>query len=98
MDAPTQDICDVATSLFDQHGQLKQHLQGTFGRETNQGSLLYVRDVILKKPYQNQGIGCKAVKSLLQQLNASSNSSQLACWHFAGEKLSAATAFFVQPE
>ena len=87
MDMPSQDICDVATTLFDRHGNLQQHLYGIFASESNEGQLLYIRDVVLVEAYQHQSIGCKAVRLLLQQLNLPSKSSERANWGFAGKQM-----------
>ncbi|KAL0030430.1 hypothetical protein WJX79_004560 [Trebouxia sp. C0005] len=70
MDKPTQVLCDLALTIFDRHGQLKPHLYGTFGPETNDGRLLYIRKVTLKQQYRCQGVGRSAVGQLLRQLNS----------------------------
>lgn len=87
MDMPSQDICDLAKELFDRHGNLKRHHQGTFAGETNQGSLLYIRDVKLEEQYQQQDLGCKALAKLLMRLNQSPDKAQQGRWHFAGKRL-----------
>ncbi|KAL0048065.1 hypothetical protein WJX82_006903 [Trebouxia sp. C0006] len=67
---PTQVLCDLALRVFDRHGHLKPHLYGTFGPETNDGGLLYIRQVTLKQQYRCKGVGRSAVGQLLRQLNS----------------------------
>ncbi|DBA84876.1 hypothetical protein WJX77_010566 [Trebouxia sp. C0004] len=67
---PTQVLCDLALRVFDRHGHLKPHLYGTFGPETNDGGLLYIRQITLKQKYRGKGIGRSAVGQLLRQLNS----------------------------
>ena len=65
----SEDACEMALSLFDRYGRLRPHLHGTFAEETDEGRLLYIQEVTVKDTYHHQGIGCKAIKILLQQLN-----------------------------
>lgn len=65
----SDDAYDMGINLFDRHGRLRPHLHGTFAEETDEGRLLYIQEVTVKDTYHHQGIGCKAVKILLQQLN-----------------------------
>ena len=59
----------MGTVLFDKYGRLKQHLHGTFADETDDGRLLYIPEITLRKAYHHQGVGCKAVQMLLEQMN-----------------------------
>ena len=72
------------TDIFDRHGQLRRHLHGTFGDECDWGPLIYVHNIILETAYQHQGVGCKALKLLLQLLNRPSAETTHTSWHFAG--------------
>lgn len=72
------------TDIFDRHGQLRRHLHGTFGDECDWGSLIYVHNIIMEEAYQHQGVGCKALKLLLQLLNRPSPETRHTSWHFAG--------------
>ena len=72
------------TDIFDRHGQLRRHLHGTFRDECDWGSLIYVHNIILEEAYQHQGMGCKALKLLLQLLNRPSAEPTHTSWHFAG--------------
>jgi len=81
---PTQVLCDLALGVFDRHGHLKPHLYGTFGPETNDGGLLYIRTVTLKQQYRCKGIGRSAVGQLLRQLN--STYRERASWGLAGTR------------
>lgn len=58
--------CNFASSLFNRNGLLKQRLYGTFGSETDQDNILYIRSIVLKKEYRNQKLGCKALRKFLQ--------------------------------
>jgi hypothetical protein len=79
---PTQVLCDLALRVFDRHGHLKPHLYGTFGPETNDGGLLYIRQVTLKQQYRCKGVGRSAVGQLLRQLNSKYQDG--ASWGLAG--------------
>lgn len=59
----------MANAIFDRHGQLKRHLYGNFGAETNQGELLYIRDVQMRPQFRKQGLASLAVKYLLRRLS-----------------------------
>ena len=60
---------DMGMTLFDRHGRFRRHLYGTFEDEVDEGRILYIPEVSLKPAYHHQGIGCKAVKMFLQELN-----------------------------
>lgn len=69
LDNFSEDANEMGLALFDRYGRLRQHLYGTYSEETDEGRLLYIEEVTLRHTYHHQGIGCKAVKILLQQLN-----------------------------
>ena len=88
LDIPSHDNCNVANAVFDRHGQLKRHLYGTFGAETNQGELLYIRDVQMKPQFRKQGLASLALKYLLRQLSQRQKDyAQPTEWWFAGQQL-----------
>lgn len=82
MNKPNKPLCDVALHLFDRHGHLKPHLYGTFGPETNDGGLIFIRTLALKRQYHDRDIGCQAIKQLLKQLNRQDRKE--ASWNLAG--------------
>ena len=69
LDIPGHENCNIANAIFDRHGQLKQHLYGNFGAETNQGELLYIRDIQMKPQFRKQGLAALALKYLLRRLS-----------------------------
>lgn len=73
-----------ANALFDRHGMLKQRLYGTFGNETNQGNILYIRNVSLKKKYHKRNLGCKALRRFLQMVCTDLDHPYWDEWWFAG--------------
>ena len=62
----SENAYDLGLELFDRY---RRHLYGTFTGTIDEGSLLIIEEVSLKASYHHQGIACKAVKSLLEQLN-----------------------------
>ena len=85
LDVPAQDNCNIANAVFDRHGFLKQHLHGNFGAETNQGELLYIRDIKMKPQYRKTGLACLALKYLLRQLSQRQQNYMAPTeWWFAG--------------
>lgn len=48
LDIPSEGACNVANAVFDRLGRLKKHLYGNFKAETDQGDLLYIRDIKIK--------------------------------------------------
>lgn len=67
-DLPHEHAYNIGLELFDGYGRLRRHLYGTFSDETDVGRLLLIEEVTLKASYHHQGIACKAVRILLQQL------------------------------
>ena len=81
-DVPSTDVRQTAQMLFDKHGRLRRKVYGNFGPETDHGELLYINDVTLKPAYQGQGIGCTAIRQLMQKLLRAGG---LTSWWFAGK-------------
>ncbi|TCD67052.1 hypothetical protein EIP91_000614 [Steccherinum ochraceum] len=73
MEEPTQEMHDVATTLFDLHGMLKPEFvqsewhkgSGCFGSELSHGTIIYVEDMHVKPEYRTQGLGSWAMQRLL---------------------------------
>lgn len=82
---PGHENCNVANAIFDRHGQLKRHLYGNFAAETNQGELLYIRDIQMKPRFKKQGLASLALKYLLRRLSQRQKDyGQPTEWWFAG--------------
>ena len=73
-----------ANHLFDRCGMLKKRLYGTFGSETDQGDILYIRNVTMKKEYRRQNLGCKALRQFLQMVCTDPEKPHLDVWWLAG--------------
>ena len=87
LDIPSHENCNVANALFDRHGQLKRHLYGNFGAETNQGELLYIRDIQMKPQFRKQGLATLALKYLLRRLSQRQEEyEQPTEWWLAGQQ------------
>ena len=84
MDNLNKALHDVALHLFDRHGHLKTHLYGTFGPETNEGGLIFIRTLPLEPKYQGGNIASQALQELLSQLNGEDCTE--ASWNLAGTK------------
>lgn len=82
--ANTDGQCTFANALFDRRGMLKQRLYGTFGTETNQGNILYIRNIVLKREYRNQNLGCKALRLFLQMVSTDIENPEVDEWWLAG--------------
>lgn len=76
--------CNFAHHLFDRCGMLKQRLHDTFGAETDQGSILYIRNITMKKEYSKQKLACKALKKFLQVVCTDEARAYLDQWWLAG--------------
>ncbi|KAJ7116328.1 hypothetical protein C8R44DRAFT_627744 [Mycena epipterygia] len=86
MDIDTE-MFTIASALFDKYGEVRPWLvdneyhkgSGVWGRELNEGKLIFIFCVSVDAPYRKQGIGCWA----LEQLYASQYVEQedkLLCW------------------
>ena len=75
---------NFANALFDRHGMLKWRLYGIFGHETNQGNILYIRNVSLKKEHRKRSLGCKALRRFLQMVCTDLDRPDRDEWWFAG--------------
>ncbi|KAJ7721720.1 hypothetical protein DFH07DRAFT_760315 [Mycena maculata] len=81
------ELFTIASTLFDKYGEIRPWLvddeyhkgSGVWGRELNEGRLVFVISVSVKALYRKQGVGSWA----LQQLYASEHiekTDQLICW------------------
>lgn len=76
--------CNFAHHLLDKSGRLKQRLHDTFGAETDQGDIMYIRNVILKKEYSKQKLACKALRKFLQVVCQDPEKPYAYQWWMAG--------------
>lgn len=68
MNQPNKALRDLALHLFDIHGQLKPHLHGSFGPETDCGGLIFIRCVSMKPHQARDKMMSQAIKELLVKL------------------------------
>ncbi|DBB07510.1 hypothetical protein WJX82_009247 [Trebouxia sp. C0006] len=84
LDVPGQESCNIGNALFDRHGRLKPHLYGNFGAETDQGEVLYIRDIRMKPKFRQKGLACLALKYLMRKLSqCQEDHSHPSQWWFA---------------
>jgi len=92
MEGETQELCDFSLALFNNDTIIHPWLHdggprsgsGCWGNELNNGNIVYLQDLSVRKPFIRRGVGSWFLQQFLHSRRVNIAASHVYCWPFPG--------------